>query len=132
MKRFLIAGLLAAGLLCTTLSGQKAAAWGGSGVGHVGLNIGLDWGWNWQPNWGCCSNCGAYPVFPPAYGYPAYGGYGYGGYDGYGYGAAVQPSYAAPQPAAAAAQAGFQQAGYYPAYGYGYDYYQAPAYWYGR
>src|ERR1700722_2197946 len=57
MKKLAIAGLLAAALSLTTLSQQKAAAWGcGCGSGEFNLSIGFSISgcWNRQP---CCSPC---------------------------------------------------------------------------
>ena len=145
MKKLAIAGLLAAALSLTTLSQQKAAAWGCGSSGEFNLSIGLSisGSWNYQP---CCSPCcggGGYGYSPDV---SAYSGCGYGGY--YGAAAPYAAPYAVPQAtpvAAPAAATGVQNAGYsYPAgfsypsygsgygYGYNYGYYQAPSYWYGR
>ena len=134
MKRFLLAGLLAAGLSLTALSEQRAAAFNYTATHSLTIccqTVGFGWSLNWDcggpcVNSYCYSNCGC--PCPTGHGY----GYG-GGYDaGYAYSA---PAYgAAPVYAAApAAPAGFQQAGYPCPAGYGYGYgYSPAAYWYGR
>jgi hypothetical protein len=143
MKRFLLAGLLAAGLTLTALSEQRAAAFGYSATHSLTIccqTVGFGWSFNCDCNGPCCNSycfhdCGC--PCPPGYGY-GYGGgydggYAYGGGYGGGYAYAAPAYGAAPAYAAApAAPAGFQQAGYtYPA-AYGYGYAAAPAYWYGR
>jgi hypothetical protein len=133
MKKLAIAGLLAAALSLTTLSQQKASAWG-CGCGEFNFSIGfsISGSWNHQP---CCSPCGGcgYSYCPDVSMYTGCGSPGY-----------CAAPYAAPQSAPAAAPVaanGVQNAGYsypagfsYPSYGsgYNYGYYQAPSYWYGR
>ena len=146
MKKLAFAGLAAAALTLTALSGQRASAQccppECKRGGEISFNLGLSFGVHWTPCHGhWAPNC------PP----PCYGPYGYGpppyAYAPPGYGAPLPPPAAAPNVPAApattsAAPGDVQIVGYsYPAaygydygylYGYGYPYTQAPNYWYGR
>ena len=118
MKRIVFAGLVA--LALTTVSQQKASAWGWQLSGS--WSIGLDFKcWCDCPQAAPCWANSGYGCATQAYAAPAYA-YNAGGY-------APAPAYAtAPQaqPAAVAVQpVGYY---YYGNYGYG----QAPSYWYGR
>jgi hypothetical protein len=133
MKKLAIAGLLAAALSLTSLSQQKASAWGCcGGSGEFNFSIGVSIGCNWSCN-PCCSPCGGcgYSMCPDV---SAYSGCGYGGYCAAPYAAPSYAPQAAPL-AAPTAATGVQNAAYYPGgngYVYNYGYYQAPSYWYGR
>ena len=141
MKKLAIAGLLAAALSLTALSGQKAAAWGCDDCGGGGGCCSHSGCWGFGLNFsftrcGCgtpclntCSfcapcSCPTTSICDAGYGGYAYGGTPSGNYGSYAYGYPVAPA----APMAAPAPTGVQTVGY----GYGYAGYAAPSYWYGR
>jgi hypothetical protein len=132
----MIAGLLAAALSVTALSGQKAAAWGcGPGCGGGGdggcCSGGGCWGFGFNFSFTRCG-CNTACLHPSAFCSPCscaptnicdtgYSGFGYGGYPVAGYPVA---------PTAGDIQTvgyGYQAGAGYQSYGY-----NAPSYWYGR
>jgi hypothetical protein len=132
----MIAGLLAAAISVTALSGQKAAAWGCgpgcAGCGNGGCCSGGGcWGFGFNFSFtrcGCdtacfhpnlfCAPCGCTPTNICDAGPVAYGGF-----------AAADLGYPAAGYPVAPAATGVQTVGYGYQAGYGYA---APNYWYGR
>jgi len=150
MKKLAFAGLAAAALTLTALSGQRASAQCCPPEcrrgGEISFNVGVSFGVHWTPHQGhWVPNCPPPCYGPPPYAYapPGYGGSFAPQQGASANGAAVPNAPAAPATTSAAAN-GVQNVGYsYPAaygydygylYGYGYPYYQAqaPDYWYGH
>lgn len=140
MKKLATAGLLAAALALTALSGQKAAAWGcdscGVGCGNSCggcCSHGGCWGFGLSfnftrcgcstPCWNACSFCQPCSCPPACICADTFAGYGGYAAADYGYPAAGYP---------AAPTADIQTVGYGYQAGYGYTGYAAPSYWYGR
>ena len=142
MQKLMIAGLLAAALSVTALSGQKAAAWGcGPGCGGCGdgacgnwggcCNYGGCWGFGFNFSFtrcGCSSPCGHVGGFCSPCGCTSANICDTGPitYDGFG---AANLGYPAAGYPGAPAATGVQTVGYGYQAGYGYA---APNYWYGR
>jgi hypothetical protein len=133
MKKLAIAGLLAAALSLTALSGQRAAADGCCGCGNCGnCGCGGCWGFGLSFSFthcGCSTpclmpTCCCAPCTCPAANIcdNTFAGYGGVAAGDYGYPTAGYP-------VAPAAASGVQTVGYGYQVGYGYN---APSYWYGR